>query len=111
MFVKNGDKYFSHSPGLILDPQFLVPMEFVGSKGQDIQCVTSVMDDPVANHRRIKLVTEDGCKKWRRLLYLLSVLMASSLFMLDMGISRRRSWIPAGGQDIHSVVDGGLINN
>ena len=30
MLVKNGDKYFYHPPALILDPQFLVPMECSG---------------------------------------------------------------------------------
>ena len=59
----------------------------MGSKGQDIQCVTSVMDDPVTNYRRIKLVTVN----------LPSIHITSSILMLDVWITRQRSWIQAGG--------------
>lgn len=76
----------------------------MGSKGQDIQCVTSVMDDPVTNYRRLKLVTVD----------LPSIHITSPILMLDVWITRQRSWIrirDGGGQDIHSVVDSHLANN
>ena len=65
----------------------------MGSRGRDIQCVTSVMDNPVTNYRRIKLVTVD----------LPSIHITSSILMLDVWITRQCSWIQAGGGKISTV--------
>ena len=55
------------------------------------------MDDRVANDWRIKLATEDSGKKWRHVFDYPSIHITSPILMLDVWITRQRSWIQAGG--------------